>query len=249
MGTWTGFTRLEECSLGSRYSCATSFLPAPAITIALEASNGDVRGTVNASNYRFTVTGRRQPDGSLALSGNGTNVGSTITLTSWNTRDTNGVMSGRFAFQSAANINNPAGDAAYTLDRVVKPGVTPPPFTGERLAIQASSIRANRFPPIGTPALYIGCGVIINYGPVSVTIPTIVLTPIGPNGSEYPATQGQPSPARVISRGGASSGCGFGSATDPDVNRPTATQYRLRVEYLYDDGVSGTLESVAAVTP
>ena len=244
MGTWSGFTRLEECSLGSRYSCASSFLPAPDITIALEASSGDVRGTVNAGNYRFTVTGKRQADGSLALSGNGTNVGSAISLTSWNTRDTNGVMSGRFAFQSAANVNNAAGTATYALEGVVKPGVTPPPFTGERLAVQASSIAFHR------SGLYIGCGVIINYGPVSATIPAIVLTPIGPDGSEYPVTQGQPSPPRVVSRGGANGGCGFGSATDSNVNNhPAATQYRLRVEYRYDDGVSGTLESVAAVTP
>ena len=91
----------------------------------------------------------------------------------------------------------------------------------------------------------------INYGPVSVTIPTVVIRPIDASGREYPVTQviSQGSQPTVISRGGATFGCGFGSARDSDVTHPIATQYRLRIEYLYDDGVSGTLESVAALTP
>ena len=251
VGTWTGFTRLEECSLGSRTSCATAFLPAPAITIALEAaSSGTVRGTVNADNYRFTVTGGSQPDGSLALSGDGTNVGAAIRLTGWSTRDTNGVMTGRFSFHSAPNVNNPLSDATYSLEGVVKPGVTAPPFAGEKLALQASPIRVNRVPP--SPATYIGCGVMVNYGPVSVTIRTAVITPLAANGSEYAVTQlvSQGASPTVIRRGGAPGGCGgLGAATDSDVTHLTATQYRVRIDYVYDDGVSGTLESVAAVTP
>lgn len=250
VGTWSGFTRLEECSLGSRFDCATRFLPAPSITIVLEAASGsDVSGTVNAGNYRFTVAGGRQPDGSLNLSGSGTNVGAAISMTAWNTRDTDGVMTGRFSFQSAASINNPAGTAAYALDRVVRPGVAAPPFTGERLSLRASPISANRRPP--SPTSYTGCGVIINYGPVSVTIPAVTITPIGGNGDEYAVTQVIPqgSRPRQINRGGAESGCGFGIATDSDVSRPIAAQYRFRIEYVYDDGVSGVLESVAAVTP
>ena len=253
VGTWTGFTRLEECSLGSRFACATAFLPAPAITIALEAgSGGTVRGTVSADNYRFTVTGGPQSDGSLNLSGDGTNVGAALALTGWSTRDTNGVMSGRFSFRSAPNINNPSGDAAYSLDRVVKSGAAAPSFTGERLVLQAGAISAPRFSPSSpSPRTYIACGVMINYGPVSVTIPTVTVTPIGPSGSDFPVTQvvSQGAAPTVIRRGGAPSGCGFGAATDSDVTHPTATSYRLRIDYVYDDGVSGTLESVAAVTP
>jgi hypothetical protein len=253
IGTWTGFTRLEGCSLGSsRLDCVTSFLPAPAIAITLDAApNRNVQGTVHADNYRFTVTGSRQPDGSLTLSGTGTNVGAAITLTAWNTRDSNGVMTGRFSFHSEFNINNPVGDVTYTLDRVVRPGVTVPPFTGERLSLRASPIRANRFPPSGpSQASYSACGVILNDGPVSVTIPTLTITPIGANGNDYPVTQTIPQGfrPRVVDRGHALSGCGFASATDFDVTHPTAAQYRFRIEYVYDDGVSGVLESVGAVT-
>jgi hypothetical protein len=187
----------------------------------------------------------------LILTGNGTNVGAATTLTAWSTRDSNGVMTGRFSFHSAASINNPVGDVAYVLDRVVKPGATVPPFTGERLSLRASPIRANPFPS-DRPSLisYTGCGVIINDGPVSVTIPTLTVTPIAANGSEYRVTQLIPQGFRpiVLGRGHVRFGCGFGIAQDMDVTHPTAARYRLRIDYVYDDGVSGALESVAEVT-
>ena len=129
--------------------------------------------------------------------------------------------------------------------------MTAPPFTGERLSLQASPIRANPFPPV-TPSFisYTGCGIILNDGPVPATISTFTITPIGAAGSEYRVAQVIPEGFRatVIDRGHVRSGCGFGTAQDSDVAHPIAPQYRLRIEYVYDDGVRGTLESIATVT-
>lgn len=253
VGTWTGFARLEGCSLGSRFVCATQFLPGPSLTIALGVASGDgLSGTVDADNYRFTVTGRRQADGSLNLQGDGTNIRvSRVTMTSWATQDDAGVMTGQFSFHSEGSQNNDPGTATYALVSVAKSGVSPPPFTGPRLSMELSGTHPVPVSSL-TPGLstYAACAILINDGPASATITSATITLIGGDGREFPTTQVFPAGYRppVVRSRNAQSGCGLATAQGRDMTNDPGSLYRMRLEYVTDDGASGSVEGVAPAT-
>ena len=72
----------------------------------------------------------------------------------------------------------------------------------------------------------------------------VVMTPIGPDGTEYRVEAVGALPWNIPQI--ASGGC-RGSAVDPDYKRPIATRYRLRISFVYDDGVAGIAEGSSTI--
>jgi hypothetical protein len=102
-------------------------------------------------------------------------------------------------------------------------------------------------PCCGRPVVttYSGCYGIQNHTPLEATV-EFTLTPIGVDGRDYSDVEHVPDRSTVSSRG-TLSGCGGGLARDFNVSRPIAAQYRLRVDYTYPDGFTGSAEGVAPV--
>ena len=87
------------------------------------------------------------------------------------------------------------------------------------------------------------CYQFVNHGPGPVTL-SLTLTPIGPDGSEYPVTNNKQGPESVAVDD-YHTGCGVPTAQDFDSVHPEATRYRLRLDAAYADGVTGSIEQEA----
>ena len=247
-GTWTGRARIQECIVGSCGGLAI----ATGIRIQLNAVRGtvsDVEGTIAFETAEIRVTGRVEADGFLSLTGQGVDSRfNTVRITQWRSRDIDGVMTG--AFTHTLDVNGQTFvTVTRTLEDVVKPGVVPPLIIPDiRFTLRVHEISVSRIVPCcGRPVVttYSGCYGIQNHTPLEATV-EFTLTPIGVDGRDYSDVEHVPDRSTVSSRG-TLSGCGGGLARDFNVSRPIAAQYRLRVDYTYPDGFTGSAEGVAPV--
>ena len=219
------------------------FLP---LTVTLTQTGNRVEGTL-ALNAVFVNVAGTISGGELSLSGQGTGTNGSVTLNEWRTADRNGSMTGQFTYVFVPPGGLQPISVNAVLDGVIKPGATPvpapipePPF---RLIVRPGSARN-----FGSEISYSACYAMENYAPFSAVL-TVTLTPIGTDGRDYDVEQVVfQGPQYSISMRTTQSGCGGGSARDRNLSRPIATSYRLRVDYLYANGVSGSVEGRGAMT-
>jgi hypothetical protein len=246
-GRWSGSAMRQQCSVDGipRVDCGLSiFLP---LTITLPQTGNRVEGTVALNAIIFNVAGAVS-GGELSLSGQGASTNGSVTLNEWRTTDRDGAMTGQFTY-----VIVPAGSLQpitvnAVLDGVVKPGATPvpapipePPF---RLIVRPGTARN-----FGSEISYSACYWMENYARSSALL-TLTVTPIGADGRDYDVEQVVfQGPPHSISMRTIQSGCGGGSARDRNLSRPIATSYRLRVDYQYATGVSGSVEERGAMSP
>jgi hypothetical protein len=244
-GRWSGAAMRQQCSIDGTPGADCGLSIFSPLTITLTQTGNRVEGTVALNaifiNVAGTVTG-----GELSLAGQGTGTNGSVTLNEWRTTDRNGAMTGHFTYV----IVTPGGLQPITvtavLDGVVKPGATPvpapipePPF---RLIVRPG--RASNF---GSEIQYTACYWMENYAPSSAVL-TLTVTPIGADGRDYDVEQLVfQGPQRSISMRTTRFGCG-GGARDWNVSRPVATSYRLRVDYEYANGISGSDEGRGAIS-
>lgn len=245
-GRWSGSAMRQQCSVDGipRVDCGLSiFLP---LTVTLTQTGSRVEGTV-ALNAIFINVAGTVGGGELSLSGQGTGTNGSVTLNEWRTTDRNGAMTGQFTYAIVTPGNLQPITVNAVLDGVVKSGATPvpapipePPF---RLIVRPASARN-----FGSEISYSACYWMENYAPFSAVL-TMTVTPIGADGRDYDVEQVVfQGPEYSIRMRTTQSGCGGGAARDRNVSRPIATSYRLRVDYQYANGVSGSAEERGAVS-
>jgi len=248
-GAWTGATRRQECiEPGGGTQCnnilTLSFLD---LTLTPNSASTQLQGLLRTSFGAFIVLGGTDASGALTLTGQASAGGLTSNLTRSEFRVSGSALTGTFTFtsyQSSPALEPPIVTAA--LESVFKTG-TPeaaqPPPTESRFAIQVLEGLVFRY---GQPATteYTFTARISNTTRVGGRM-SLTGTPIGPDGTEYAPVQ-QPLPLSA-SFSPLFVGTTITLVKDFNFQRPIATSYRLRVEYQYDDGVTGTAEGVAAV--
>ena len=131
------------------------------------------------------------------------------------------------------------------------PTPPPPAILEPRFRLTVKPGYAYRYQ--GTPGVgpgftsYGACHFIENYAPFKAWL-TYTITPLGSDGRDYPVVQtvfqGPQSSASPIST---RSGCAGGEARDFNLAHPVAVAYRYRVDYVYDDGVTGYAEGQSEV--
>jgi hypothetical protein len=201
------------------------------------------------NQLQLAVSGQVAGDGTLALSGQGSGQPGAVVLNQWKSTARDGVMTGTLTYTVSAPSTSIV--VAAVLDGVALPGVTPlpSPIPDTRLRLSVQPTTPNRRLPSGSfpgNTSYSACFYLENAAPFEAAL-RFVVTPIGADGREYEVQQTSPS-SLSIPRQNVLSGCTPG-ATDANYQRPLASSYRLRVEYMYSDGVTGFVEGVAALTP
>lgn len=250
-GTWTGVAKQQQCT-GSPASFCDLVFKLAAFKLVLEDVSGQLRGTLTAGAYVLTVTGSVDSNGALSLSGDGqTYPLLDINVAQWQTRVSGQSMTGAFTLNTRSITQSSA--AVITLESVFKAGSVeasrpiPPEL---RFALVVKGGTASRYAPGVSPGVtqYNGCQRIQNAAPVRARL-TYIITPIGVDGRDYAVQQMVfQGPSLDVSAATELSGCAGGGALDFDYRRPIASSYRLRVEYAYDDGVTGAAEGIAPVT-
>lgn len=253
LGSWSGLVSVPECA-SLPNACPNPPIQRFRVTFA-EIDGQRVLGQMFLGVYTLDVAGVRGDDG-LQLTGSGTaayGVGGYPIQIVGTLSVLNGVaLTGKIA----ARITY-AGEPAYiplhtptfVLEHTFKTG-TPesaqllPPDRRASIHVDRVLVQRRQAVP-GTPARmsYTGCHSLRSYSSMQGTV-YWTLTPLGPDGAEYPVTQLLIPPARSLT----STGCGSPESFDLDLNRPIAPRARINVEIVFDDGAKTGWQGVLPVT-
>lgn len=237
--------KVRACDSQAVDFCETSFQVA-SFRLDLTASGNALQGRLTVVPNGVDVVGSVASDGTVTLTGTGQGIRQTVTLAQWQTRVDGATMTGGFAF----DVRTSAGDSGrigISLERVFKAGsaeAAAPLPPDVRFAVRVLRAGAVRLAPPFARTEYSPCFIIDNAAPTRATM-TFLVTPVGPDGRAYALPQptlagGSVNPATQVS------GC-TGAVIDPDYRRAVAPTYRLRVDFSYDDGVTGSGEGTAPV--
>jgi hypothetical protein len=253
-GTWTGAARLQ-CGYDPAGGMQCDEMPTVTfvqLTLTPTNTGNQVEGVLRTGFAGFVVSGSTDSSGALVLTGLASAAGLTATLMQSHLSVSGGALTGTFTFTSYRS-HPPLEPPTLTgvLEGVTKAGSPEStlPFPAEsRISMHASGGFANRWGPSGvSPGAteYGACANLTNAAPIGGRVISVVVTPIGPDGREYTVERPMrfPYPLKPAFVGSA---CET-NLRDYDYRRPIATTYRLRLEYEYDDGVTGAAEVIGPI--
>lgn len=235
----------ETCAINGAQSAVCSVLPFVPLAVTVVQTGNEITGTITMNMIAIEVAGT-VGRGELRLTGYGSGVRGTVTLTEWITSDVNGAMTGRFRYTIVTPQEPRPLTVTAVLDSVIKPGAAPivavlpdPP-----VKIRADAASTLRSP---TVTRYGACYWVDNFGRDRAQL-TFTVIPVGSDGTEYDVEQATPASPPSVPGRGFLTGCGSADARDFNPLRPLASAYRLRVEYRYPDGTGGVIEERGSVT-
>lgn len=236
----------ELCAANGVTTPVCPLLPFFPLTVTVTQTGTSVQGTITLNSIVVDVTGTVS-GGELNLSGRGSGIAGSVTLSEWKTMDRDGAMTGRFRYTIVTPPASGPLTVTSVLDSVVKAGATPvpAPLPEPPIRVRADPASTGRS---SIETRYTACYWIENYASTPAQI-RFTVTPIGGDGRDYDVEQ-------VQTAGGASSilargyltGCGSAVARDTNASRPVAPTYRLRIDYQYADGTGGVVEENGSVT-
>lgn len=246
-GVWTGAGRLQNCAdpAGASYcEGAFSAVSLSRFQLTLRRVAGQLEGTLDLSLARFNVAGTVVEQGALEMSGQGTVNGQGVTLTDAVFTAQGETLTGTYSYTAYTGSPAPPQPIlTYGLDHVAHTTTAAHLPAESRLSFDPRPTTASREAPRGPlPGRtdYSICYSMTNVAGIGGRIVDVVMIPIAPDGTEYRGLAPQSALPWDIPQF-AASGCS-GSAMDPDYTRPIATRYRLRISFVYNDGVSGSAE-------
>jgi hypothetical protein len=242
-GSWSGVATLEGCTgeSGSDPTCADgTSRSAFRSTLTFDPQTNTYTGVVSTWFIFFTIGGKVEPDGTLVMTGDGTNSVTHFgaTATEWRLRTDGTALTGTFRYRNLFN------NVIYSvrLEYVSLNGTLPIPGDA-RFGVSVNLTRVRR--PEGLPVYEI-CVSFTNASPITAHVVSGTVTPITANGAEYAVDLLYSDTGTIqpfASRLGAN--CFIGR---DQLSRPLASSLRLRLELAYDDQVTGRLEVTRPIT-